>query len=132
MNVLNPISKVSQVRITSPLLSGFVTGLLWLTAGTVLLSLVLTYTGMKEESLPSYIYTLHGIAILFGGLSAGRKSRQKGWYYGGLTGLMYGLFIFIVGFLGFDAGVTLSTLVSTAASFAAGAVGGMLGVNLRK
>ncbi|ANE47194.1 hypothetical protein SY83_14000 [Paenibacillus swuensis] len=133
---MNPIhtmsTKVNQVRMTSPLLSGLVTSLAWLTAGTLILSLFVTFGGMKEESLPMYTYIVHGLSLLFGGISAGKQAGHKGWYYGGLTGLLYGIFIFIVGFLGFDAGLSLNTLLMTVGSFLMGALGGMFGVNLRK
>lgn len=129
---MNPMNKVTQVRIGSPLLSGLLNSFTWLLALTVFLSLFLWLTDMKEQGLGTYTYLIHCVALLFGGISSGKKTGNKGWYYGGLTGLVYCFILFIVGFLGFDSGMSLNSFFILMLSFAVGALGGMLGVNMKK
>jgi putative membrane protein (TIGR04086 family) len=129
---MNPISKVPRIRITSPLLSGIVNAFVWLCVGAVLTSLVVSMTDMKEQTLTTAAFLIHGIASLFGGFSSGKRSGSKGWYHGAILGMLYTLIVVLVGFLGFDAGLGKDTAALLLIAIPAGAVGGMFGVNAKK
>ncbi|WP_244865184.1 TIGR04086 family membrane protein [Xylanibacillus composti] len=121
-----------SIRVTSPLPAGLLYAFATMILCTLLVSLLLVFTSMREQSLSLYVYLIHGAALLCGGLTAGKRSGFKGWYFGGVTGLLYALLIVLVSFLGFDAGWSIHTGILAVMSFLIGAVGGMIGVNLRK
>lgn len=113
----------------APLFAGLVWSLSVLVLSTLLLSLLLSATGLKEQSLPVYVYFIHGISVFVGGFVAAKRSGQKGWYRGGMLGFLYGLSVSLISWLGFDASWSLDTLMFLLICFATGALGGMLGIN---
>ncbi|RJX41397.1 TIGR04086 family membrane protein [Paenibacillus pinisoli] len=118
--------------IGSPLLAGVVFSIIWLAAGALLLSLMLHFSSMKESNLGSYSLAVHSIAALAGGLTAGKRSERKGWYNGGFLGIIYGIIVMIVSFLAANAAPSWNSALILGAALLAGALGGMIGVNLRK
>jgi len=129
---MNPINRVSQVRITSPLFSGLLYSLIMMTVGTLVTSLFLLLTKTQESSLGTLVLIIHGAALLVGGWVTGKRAGSRGWYHGALLGVLYFVIVFLVGFLAFDAGFNLQSLKLLGIAFAAAALGGMLGVNSRK
>lgn len=129
---MNPLSKVGQVRASSPIVTGLGYSFIWLAGAILVLALLLATTGMQEKDLSVWNYVVHSLVLLVGGFITGRRSGQRGWYFGGITGLLYGFLILLISFLGFDKGFGLSTLAFLALSFSAAALGGMVGVNTRK
>jgi putative membrane protein (TIGR04086 family) len=109
------------------------TGLLYTLAlvltGALLTALLLSYTNVRESSLPYFTYAINVIGLLLGGFVTGRRCGNKGWYYGGLTGLSYFLLVLLIGFLGFDVPMQLMTLLYLLGAFFISAVGGIFGVN---
>lgn len=128
---MNPMKQVGkmQVRISSPILSGLIFSLVIMLVGVLVVSLLLTLTGIGEESLPMFVYIIHGAALLIGGFITGRKRGTKGWYYGGLLGILYWLLIMLVGFLSMNAAFGMDVLITAGVCFVTGAIGGILGVN---
>lgn len=126
------IKQASQVRIGSPMLTGLLYAFFAMAASALVASVIVTASDQGEAVLPIYAYIIHGISILIGSFASGRKSGSKGWYHGGLLGLVYSIIVLIIGFLSFDKGMDLSVLQFAAAAFAAGVLGGIFGVNTRK
>ncbi|MDO7908083.1 TIGR04086 family membrane protein [Paenibacillus sp. JX-17] len=126
------IRRLSSFRIANPMLSGMMYAFLWMMLGAFVLSLLLWTSGMSEKDLNSYTNLVHGIALAAGGFTAGKRSGSKGWYYGGLTGVLYGLAVILIGFLALDSAVGLTDAVHLLASFVIAAIGGMVGVQIRK
>lgn len=129
---MNPIKNVSKVSVSSPMLGGALTACIWLGAGALLLSLILKFSGMQEASLPMYAMTVHGCASFAGGFASGKRSGRRGWYIGGGLGILYALIIILIGFLSVNAGFSSHTWNLLAVVIPAGAIGGMIGVNLKK
>jgi putative membrane protein (TIGR04086 family) len=129
---MNSISKISPPRISSPFLAGLVYTAMWLIVGVLAASLLLLLTDMQESDLTMYSFIIHGVAIFLGGMVSGKRAGNKGWYHGGLLGLLYGLIVAIIGFLAFDAGIKAQTPVLVTFCFLLGSLGGILGVNLKK
>ncbi|GMK38358.1 hypothetical protein PCCS19_14120 [Paenibacillus sp. CCS19] len=129
---MNPIKNVSKVNVSSPMLGGALTACIWLGAGALLLSLILKFSSMQETSLPMYAMTIHGCASFAGGFASGKRSGRKGWYFGGGLGILYALIIILIGFLSVNAGFSSHTWNLLAVVIPAGAIGGMIGVNLKK
>ncbi|MBB6677641.1 TIGR04086 family membrane protein [Cohnella lubricantis] len=126
---MKPIPRVSGFRIASPLLSGVVWSIIWLAAGTLLLSLLLYGTAISEQEVVPWVFGIHGFASLCGGFVSARKSGRKGWSVGMTTGLFYAVAVLLTSFLANDVDwtVRIPMLIVLAALF--GAIGGMFGVN---
>ncbi|WP_233531670.1 TIGR04086 family membrane protein [Paenibacillus alkalitolerans] len=122
----------SGVRAGSPILTGLLYSLVSMALATVIVSLVLKFSGMKEGSMTTYVYVIHSAALFIGGLVTGKRSGKRGWYNGGMMGVLYSVVVVLIGFLSYDAALTMYTLVLFALSFFMGAFGGMIGVNLRR
>jgi putative membrane protein (TIGR04086 family) len=129
---VNPMNRVNQTRISSPLLSGLMYSLTMMTIGTIVISLILFFTSTQDSSLSSLTAILHAVSLFIGGWVAGKRAGNRGWYHGGLLSLFYSTILFIVGFLAYDAGLDLHSLKLLLLFVTAGAAGGILGVNSRK
>ncbi|MEF2243318.1 MULTISPECIES: TIGR04086 family membrane protein [unclassified Paenibacillus] len=123
---------VKTPNLKSPLLAGAVFSLIWLAAGALILSLLLYFTDVKESNMNTYTMIVHGAAALFGGAAAGKRSEQKGWYNGGMLGIIYFIMILIISFLAANTSITWHSGTILLTALLAGALGGMIGVNLKK
>ena len=130
MNSVKPI--VRPPRIASPLIAGVIYSIIWLAIGALMLSFLLYFSGMKENNLPQYSLAVHGFSALAGGFVSGKRSGMKGWYYGALLGLIYGITVLTIGFLAANSGLSVKSAAMLLAAILAGAFGGMIGVNLKK
>lgn len=126
------IRQFISLRITNPILAGLCYAFFWMMMGSFILSLFLWLSGMQEHDLGVYTYVIHIFSAAVGGIVSGKRSGRKGWYNGGLTGLFYGLFIVLIGFLALDTSISLDHILLIGAAFVIGAIGGMFGVNLRQ
>lgn len=129
---MNPMKSVPKAHMTSPLLFGIMYAAIWLSIGALILSALLRWGNMAEGALPGNSLIVHGLAALAGGFVAGKRSGQRGWYYGCLLGFIYGLLVLLVGFLANNSGVSGRTLTMLAETLLAGGLGGMFGVNAKR
>jgi putative membrane protein (TIGR04086 family) len=127
-----PIVKSEGSNALSPLFAGLVYAMVVAVTATVFISLLLALTGLREESLPLYVYMIHGIAVFTGGFISAKRAGLKGWYRGGLLGVFYGILVTLISYLGFSEKVGLDTLVFLLICFLIGAFGGILGINAKK
>ncbi|WP_258171335.1 TIGR04086 family membrane protein [Paenibacillus sp. R14(2021)] len=132
MKPINAIKNVPKVHVTSPLLSGMLYASFWLAAGALLLAAFLRWGSMQETELPMYSMMVHGCASLAGGFVSGRRSSQRGWYFGGMLGIAYGILVLLIGFLASNTGFSGRTLTMLVETFLCGAFGGMVGVNTKR
>lgn len=129
MNQSNGTVSESGVR---SVFSGIIYSFISMGILALIISLLLIVTNIQEVSLKINVYIIHGIAIMIGGFITGRRTRMKGWYYGGMMGIIYCILIFLIGFLSFDSVISLSSLLLIIVSFTMGAFGGIIGVNTRR
>lgn len=129
---MNRIKQVSQVRITSPLLSGLIYSLLLMALGTILISIILFSTQTQESSLFLLTTIAHGISLFIGGWVSGKRAGNRGWYHGIILGLVYSTLLLIIGFLAYNVGFSITTLKLLALFLVVPTLGGMLGVNTHK
>ncbi|TVY11935.1 TIGR04086 family membrane protein [Paenibacillus cremeus] len=115
----------------SPLFVGLMYAGLFMLLGTLTASLILLGTNLPESSWLSSTLFIHGVAMFAGGLTTGKRSGSKGWYHGGLLGLVYTIIVWIIGFLAYDGGLSKELMYLGVVAFLAGAFGGMIGVNLK-
>lgn len=122
----------SGVKAGSPILRGLIVSLAVMAAATVVASLIYKFTGVKESTMTTAVYIIHSLSLFIGGIVTGARAGRKGWYFGGWMGGIYSLIIVTIGFLSYDAAITTYTLILLLLSFASGALGGIIGVNLRR
>ncbi len=127
-----PVSKNSSDSWLSPVIAGLTYAMLVAGTATILCSLLLAVTSLREQSMPVYVYVIHALSVFIGGFITARRSGEKGWMRGGYLGLLYGLIVFLVSYLGFHVEPALRTLMFLISCFIIGAFGGMLGVNVRR
>lgn len=125
-SVLNGTGKP---KLNSPLLVGLVVVFTIVLAGSIVTALLLRFTSISETSLPYFTYGINGIALLIGGWCAGRKAKNRGFLYGGLTGILYVIIILLIGFLAFDTTMRIQPVLFTICATGLSAIGGILGVN---
>jgi len=125
-------AKTTRLPSAVPVLSGLLWAAIWLGAGTLLISLLLAGSALEETKLVPWTFGVHAFAAFCGGFVAARRAGRKGWYFGTLTGVLYLLGVLIVSFLAVDADWSPRVALAALATGAAGALGGMLGVNLRR
>lgn len=112
-----------------PVLQGLIYAFAVAFGAILLASVLVTWTSVPEAKLPVITYIINLAAVLTGSFVAARRSKEKGWYYGGLTGLFYSLAITILGLMLVSASFTLHNVVQIAILTAVGGLGGVLGVN---
>lgn len=129
---MSAMKSVPKVQIASPMFSGILYAAIWLAAGALLLSALLRWGNMQETDLPLYSLITHGLAALAGGFVSGKRSGRRGWYTGGMLGIVYGLLVLLVSFLAADAGLSERTLMMILETALCGALGGIFGVNAKR
>lgn len=115
---------------------GFVRGVLFAVAFTLVIFLVfaciLAYTAASESLIPLIATVTEAAGALFAGFSAAKKRGNQGFLSGVLAGLGYMALIWLIASLagdGFSFG--RHSLLMLLLSAVGGAVGGILGVNLK-
>lgn len=122
----------STKKNTHPVFSGLIYAFI-ITIGFVLIySFLLYFTSLSDSHLSRLTYIITAISLTSGGFVSGKRAGQKGWYYGGLTGVTYGLILAIIAFLAFDASFNLNGLVLIVLTLLFGSLGGIFGVNTSK
>lgn len=129
---MSSMNKTVQTQSFNSIFTGLLYSFISMGVITIIVSILLLVTSMKEDFLSVLIYFIHGISLMIGGYVTGKRIEQKGWYYGGITGIIYSLIVLLVGFLGFDSSMNLVTLAIIVLSFSSGALGGIIGVNSKK
>ncbi|SFS58794.1 TIGR04086 family membrane protein [Paenibacillus sp. BC26] len=132
MKPINAMKNVPKVHMASPMLAGILYASIWLALGAILLSSMLRWGSMQETQLPLYSLIVHGFSSLAGGFVSGRRSGMRGWYYGGMLGIAYGLLILLVSFLSTNTGISGRTFTMLVETLLCGAFGGMIGVNTKR
>lgn len=95
-------------------------------------ALMLSYTPLPEESIPWIAFITEAIGAAISGFVPAKKSGRNGVVTGSLCGILYILIIWIVASVTSD-GVFLAphVFIMAAISVIMGAIGGILGVNLK-
>ncbi|OEG00215.1 hypothetical protein BHF71_05880 [Vulcanibacillus modesticaldus] len=122
----------NESKRTRPILTGLTYTIGIVIISSLIFAILLDFTSLSDTNLPLYSYTVTAISLLVGGFVAGKRAGNKGWYYGGITGLIYGVILAIVAFLALNIDFNLKNLVLIVLAFLFGAVGGIIGVNINK
>lgn len=99
----------------------------------LILALCVTYTSFKEEDIKIAVSVINAITVILSGALVCKNARTLGWLNGGIEGVIYTVILFLISFLIFDnLSFGLSFILSIVFSFLLGAVGGIIGINLKK
>lgn len=102
----------------------------YLLSGVLLLVLAFALYRLKirEAQINMTVYLIYGIACFIGGLLAGKSIRQRRFFWGMLSGLLYFIVLFAVSWFMKDgiAPDTARVMTTMACCIAGGTVGGMI------
>ncbi len=114
------------------LLYGWIFILVFILVSSFILTLILQFTEIRQQTLSWVAFSVGLIGLFIGGMITGIKGKSKGWIIGGLTGVGFTVFIFLVQFLGYQNGFSLDQTLHHLGFILAAILGGMIGVNLIK
>ncbi|WP_067619588.1 TIGR04086 family membrane protein [Alicyclobacillus acidiphilus] len=115
-----------------PVVYGCLWGLFIALIGTLIVFLLAQYGGLQAGGVTVAAYITHCFAVLFGGIAAARQVESRGWFHGGLTGLLYALFMISIGLFVYNTfTMDASGLFRVLLMAVIGAFGGMIGTSTR-
>lgn len=114
----------------SGMLHGLVTIIVIIMVTSFLISLLLRFTGLTEESFSLATLIVSFVALFFGGFISGKRAKENGWIIGALTGVLYAFVVFLIQYLGFNHGFSGKQELYFLMYIAISSLGGMIGVNL--
>lgn len=93
-------------------------------------STVLTYTRVSERTMPAVVIIITIISILIGSQTTTSKLKTKGIINGGLVGLIYILFLYLISsIITGNFSVNIYASIMGISSIMAGCIGGIIGIN---
>ncbi|MTI66061.1 MAG: TIGR04086 family membrane protein [Firmicutes bacterium] len=98
----------------------------------IIFALILTYTSIPDKYLPIMNSITMILSIALGSIYMGIKADNKGWLNGALVGILYMVILTIISLImvkSFD--LDLYLMLKYLISIITGAIGGMIGVNLK-
>lgn len=98
----------------------------------LVLSVVLSFSNVKESVIMPTVIFISSFSILIGGYLVAKRIENKGIVYGSILGLIYMMILyFISSIMNFDFSLNVSAIMMIAFGIIGGAIGGILGVNLK-
>src|SRR5699024_6136606 len=103
------------------------------TLGLVLImAIMLTYTPLKEKSIPLLNTITMMISIITGAIYLTLKIGEKGWLNGGIVGVVYYLILLLINIIFIkNHSIDIYTTSKIIISLVTGVIGGMIGINLK-
>lgn len=121
---------MSNRSFLSAILFGFMTILVLVLTTSLVISIILTFSSLTEQSVHWFIIAIAFLAMFTGGLMAGGRAKEKGLLVGAVTALLFSLLTFLIQFLGYDLSFTNEQYLFHGLYILTGAIGGVVGVNL--
>ena len=98
----------------------------------LILSIVLSFSSVKENVIMPTVIFISSFSILMGGFLVAKKIDEKGIVYGSALGLIYMLILYLISsIMNFDFSLNVNAVIMIALGVIGGAIGGVLGVNLK-
>jgi len=114
-----------------PVLKSLVLGYLFSMVLFAVLGLLMLITNLNESVMRPAVLIITLLAMLLTGMQAAKKSSVRGFVIGGIAGLLYMLFLYLIAILAFSSvPFNLNVLIRFLYAFVAGAVGGVMGRNI--
>ncbi|PAV28933.1 TIGR04086 family membrane protein [Virgibacillus profundi] len=112
------------------LLYGWIVVLGLILISSVILAFLLRFTTFSDPALTWVALVIGLISLFIGGVVAGVKGKVKGWIIGGITGIGFTLFTFLVQYLGYQQAFSLEQSIHHIGFILAALFGGVIGVNI--
>ncbi|MDF2558441.1 MAG: family rane protein [Bacillales bacterium] len=109
---------------------GVVSIFIFAAISSLLFSLILRFTDVKESSVSYIVLFLSFLSLFIGGFISGGKGKRSGWMLGSGVGLIYTLIVFLYQYLGLDTLFSAKQLIYYASYILTAMMGGILGVNM--
>ncbi|NMB41017.1 MAG: TIGR04086 family membrane protein [Firmicutes bacterium] len=109
---------------------GLLVTLLYSLVFLLLFTVILHFSPLSEMFVPYIIFGGTIVSILLGSVYVGKRTEEKGWLRGGLTGLSYVIVLIILCYIfqvSFEPGLNVFTKLFL--GFCFGTAGGILGIN---
>lgn len=93
---------------------------------------ILSFTSVSETTMVPVVLVLTGISILIGSSMSSISIKRQGIINGGLVGLIYVLFLYIVSSIaGIGFGLNMNAIIMLIVGITTGMIGGVIGVNIK-
>lgn len=99
----------------------------------IIFSIVLTFSNISDTTIPNVILVISILGIIIGSATCTKKASSNGLMWGAIVGVIYSLILYLLSsilLVGFSS--NLSTLYLILSSVLFGAIGGVIGINLKK
>ena len=126
------VEPVGMAGVVTGFLKGASISVIFTLVVFLVFALLLSYTPLAEESIPYISFITEGLGAAIAGFVPAKKTGRNGVITGAVCGILYILIIWIVSMLTSD-GLVFSphVLIMAIISVVMGAIGGILGVNLK-
>lgn len=99
----------------------------------LIFAFVITYTDISHNSVSVITVIITILSIMIAGILNGRKSTEKGWLTGCVTGLLYMGILYILGSIIYkNPGIHANGIAMIITGIISGALGSIIGINNKK
>ena len=96
----------------------------------LLLAFVITYTDLSINIVSELTIIITIVSIIFAGILNGKKSSEKGWLTGIITGFLYMMLLYITGCIMYgNFSISSNGIIMIISGILAGAIGSIIGIN---
>ena len=121
-------SNSNLIKITKGSAIAIILSLIFLT----IYAAILSFTSVSETTMVPVVLVLTGISILIGSSMSSISIKKQGIINGGLVGLIYVLFLYIVSSIaGIGFGLNMNAIIMLVVGVITGMIGGVIGVNIK-
>lgn len=98
-----------------------------------ILALLICYTPIPEEAVTPSVYVLNYFSVFMAGLFSAARAKKRGFITGGVSGGLYMLLVYLLGYILFG-GIefTKTVLLTIIYCLVIGMAGGIVGINLQR
>ena len=130
---MNNIVKVNKKSKVIPIMVGFLISLILSVVTLYIYAVILVNTGVQENTIKPVVITISSVSLLIGSSISSLKTKSKGIINGICVSLMYLMSMYVLSSIilcGFS--LNLSSLIMIICGIILGAIGGVIGVNIKK
>ncbi len=99
----------------------------------LIFAFIITYTNVEYYIISPISIAVTLLSILLASFLSGRKSSEKGWLTGCITGFLYMLILFIIGSIVYKSPALSSNgIIMIISGIFSGAIGSIIGINNKK
>ena len=123
-NVILNLKVIAKTVVTAFLITIILMGVL---------ALLICYTPISEEAITPSVYVLNYFSVFMAGLLSAARAKRRGFVTGGLSGGLYMLLVYFLGYLLFG-GIEFTKAVAMNILYCLvlGILGGVVGINIRR